>query len=75
MLASYADILWARHAKNVCVGGYYNARRSLFLNSLFLGTKTGVRDQPLTFNSKVKSSGYTASTPRHVSLLFVLHFC
>lgn len=28
------------------------------------GIKTGVRDQPLTFNSRVKSSGYTAATPR-----------
>jgi len=28
------------------------------------GLKTGVRDQPLTFHSKVKSSGYTAATPR-----------
>lgn len=51
-----------------------NARRSLFLNSIFLGIKTGVRDQPLTFSSRVKSSGYTAATPRHVSLLFVLYF-
>ena len=51
-----------------------NARRSLFLISIFLGIKTGVRDQPLTFNSRVKSSGYTAATPRHVSLLFVLYF-
>ena len=61
------------YSENICLS-LITVRRSLFLNSIFLGIKTGVRDQPLTFNSKVKSSGYTAATPRHVSFPFVLHF-
>jgi len=42
-----------------------------FFQFNILGLKTGVRDQPLTFHSKVKSSGYTAATPRHVLFCFV----
>ena len=40
--------------------------KKMFFNLMFLGVKTGVRDQPLTFHSKVKSSGYSAAAPRYL---------
>ena len=46
---------------------YFLRKIFIFKLFLFLGGKYDVRNQPLTFHSKVKSSGYASAPPRYGS--------